>query len=285
MRKKILTCLFVLICLQIFIFNHAHAATNDNLPDKVTLAANRMRYDSNTGDFLADGNVTITAGDFKITAPVGSGNIDKQILNFSKGITASGQWLGDKISLKSGNVSVSLSGIPTCKFNNGVSGGFGTMILEADKLTITGAGGFEKNSRNKNDTQTKFWLVNVDKLEDSSRGVTFSAGSVEGILKNGELHNMTAKNGVHLKGKPKGQNQTVTLKGDSALYSLSRGSIVVSGHVVATQGGRTLKSDSVVYFPDQNRVEALGGVSKKRNGSVQTGQAEITIDLRRERNN
>ncbi len=255
------------------------------MPDKATLAANRMRFDSNTGDFLADGNVTITAGDFKIVAPVGSGNIDKQILNFEKGITASGLWLGDKINLKSGNVSVSFAGTPTCKFNNGVFGSFGTMKLEADKLTITGAGGLEKNSRNKKDTQTKFWLIKVNKLEDLSRGVTFSAGAVEGVLKNGELHSMTAKNGVHLKGKPKGQKQVVTLRGDSALYSLSRGSIVVSGHVVATQGGRTLKSDSIVYFPDQNRVEALGGVSKKRNGLVQMGQAEITIDLRREREN
>ena len=32
------------------------------LPDKATLSANRMRFDSQTGDFLADGNVTIAAG-------------------------------------------------------------------------------------------------------------------------------------------------------------------------------------------------------------------------------
>ena len=156
--------------------------------------------------------------------------------------------------------------------------------MEADKLTISGAGGFDKKPKN-NDNQTKFWLTNVKKLEDLSRGMTFTAGAVEGVLKGGELHSMTAKNGVHLKGKPKNQKQAVTLRGDSALYSFARGSIVVSGHVVATQGGRTLKSDSIVYFPDQNRVEALGGITRKRGKKNQTGQAEITIDLRREREN
>ncbi|MBQ3377466.1 MAG: hypothetical protein IJG62_04265, partial [Synergistaceae bacterium] len=32
-------------------------SAKDNLPDKVSLSANRMRFDSQTGDFLAEGNV------------------------------------------------------------------------------------------------------------------------------------------------------------------------------------------------------------------------------------
>ena len=73
---------------------------------------------------------------------------------------------------------------------------------------------------------------------------------------------------------------------DNALYSLARGSVVVSGHVVAVQGGRTLRSDSVVYFPDQNRVEALGGLTRRNDGgTVSADRAEITIDINRERKN
>ena len=154
------------------------------------------------------------------------------------------------------------------------------MKLDADKLTITGAGGIAKPT--KTDSQTKFWLVNARNLQDTSRGITFTAGSIEGIVRNGNLYSMTAKNGIYLRGKPKNNGAAVTLKGDNALYSLQRGSVVVSGHVVANQGGRTLKSDSIVYFPDQNRVEALGKVTHKKDGTVSTSRAEITIDLTKE---
>ncbi|MBQ3377232.1 MAG: hypothetical protein IJG62_03075, partial [Synergistaceae bacterium] len=43
------------------------------------------------------------------------------------------------------------------------------------------------------------------------------------------------------------------------------------------------KSDSLVYFPDQNRVEAMGGLVSRRDGSVDTERAEITIDLSAEK--
>ncbi len=155
------------------------------------------------------------------------------------------------------------------------------MYLDADRLTLTGLGGFTTPSGD--DRQTKFWLVNAKNLEDRSRGITFGAGAVEGSLRGGELHDMTAKKGVWIKGRPKTNEAPVSLRGDSALYSVARGSVVVSGHVVAVQGGRTLRSDSIVYFPEQNRVEALGGLTRKTNGEPTTERAEITIDLSRER--
>ena len=169
---------------------------------------------------------------------------------------------------------LSFANVPNARFQNGVKGGIGTMYLDADRLTLSGTGR----------TQTKFWLVNAKNLEDRSRGITFGAGSVEGTIRGGELHELTAKKGVWLKGQPKAKEDPVSLRGDNALYSAARGgSVVVSGHVVAVQGGRTLKSDSIVYFPAQNRVEALGGLTKKKNGEAETQRAEITIDLSREK--
>ena len=280
MARKISVFMAVILCL--YFASLCYALDDSSMPDQATLSANRMRFDAETGDFLADGNVIITAGDLKLTAPEGSGNVDKRIVNFDKGITASGKWYGDKVNLKAGKVSLSFSDIPSCKFLGGVKGSMGTMKLDADRLTITGAGGIDKPSGN--DTQTKFWITKAHNLEDSSRGLSFGADSVEGLLRAGDLHELTAKKSVWLKGRPKSQEEAVTLKGDNALYSLARGSVVVSGHVVAVQGGRTLKSDSVVYFPDQNRVEALGGLTRKtQGGAVSSDRAEITIDLSRER--
>ena len=276
MTKKFLASLIIFLSLC----SVSHAL-DENLPDKATLSANRMRFDSQTGDFLADGDVKITAGELNVNAPVGTGNVDRREVNFERGITAKGKWMGDKVDIKAGRLLLSFADIPNCRFQNGVKGGVGTMYLDADRLTLTGLGGVDKPSGN--DRQTKFWLMNARTLEDRSRGITFGAGSVEGSLRNGELHDMTAKKGVWLKGRPNSQEAPVSLKGDNALYSVERGSVVVSGHVVAIQGGRTLRSDSVVYFPDQNRVEAIGGMTKKKNGEVTTERAEITIDLSRER--
>ena len=275
--KKLLLSMIILLC-SCF----PSLAIDERLPDTATLSANRMRFDAQTGDFLADGNVTITAGDLNVNAPVGSGNVDRREINFDEGITASGKWYGDKVDLKAGKLLLSFADVPSCKFQGGVRGGFGTVRLDADRLTITGAGGI--TTPTPQDRQTKFWVVNVRSLQDTSRGLSFGATSVEGILRGGELYDITAKKGVWIKGKPNAKEETVSLKGDNALYSLERGSVVVSGHVVAIQGGRTLRSDSIVYFPAQNRVEALGGYTrKKQGGTVSADRAEITIDLTRER--
>ncbi len=277
MTRKI-SALIIILCIAV----PCYALDGSTMPDQATLSANRMRFDAETGDFLADGNVIITAGDLRLTAPEGSGNVDQRIVNFDKGIIASGKWYGDKVNIRAGKVSLSFADIPSCKFLGGVKGSMGTMKLDADRLTITGAGGVEKPSGN--DTQTRFWITNAHNIEDSSRGLSFGAASVEGLLRAGDLHELTAKKSVWLKGRPKAQEAPVTLTGDNALYSLARGSVVVSGHVTAVQGGRTLKSDSVVYFPDQNRVEALGGLTRRtQSGAVSSDRAEITIDINRER--
>ena len=274
--KKLLITLIILLCLC-----HTCLA-EDQLPETATLSANRMRFDAQTGDFLAEGNVTITAGELRVTAPIGSGNVDRREVHFDQGITASGKWYGDKVDIKAGKLLLTFADIPSCKFQNGVQGGFGTMKLDADRLTITGAGGITDPTPQ--DRQTKFWLVKVRNLEDTSRSLSFGADSVEGVIRNGDLYDLTAKKGVWLKGKPNSREDAVSIKGDNALYSLQRGSVVLSGHVVAVQGGRTLKSDSIVYFPDQNRVEALGGLTRKTDsGAVSADRAEITIDLTRER--
>ena len=280
MTRRISACIIMILCSCITL--PCYALDSSAMPDQATLSANRMRFDAETGDFIADGNVIITAGDLKLSAPEGSGNVDKRIVNFDKGIIASGKWYGDKVNLTAGKVSISFADIPNCNFIGGVKGSMGTMKLDADRLTITGAGGVDKPSGK--DTQTKFWITKAHNIEDSSRGLSFGADSVEGFLRAGDLHELTAKKSVWLKGRPKSQEEAVSLKGDHALYSLARGSVVMSGHVVAIQGGRTLRSDSVVYFPDQNRVEALGGLTRKVEGSsINSDRAEITIDINRER--
>lgn len=276
-KNKILTGIALSLCL---IAPAVYALDDDDLPDTATLSANRMRFDAQTGDFLADGDVKILAGDLSVEAPTGSGNIDRREVNFDKGITASGKWQGDNINLRAGQLALSFNEVPTCNFRNGVRGGYGSMKIDSDSLMIVGIGGFQEPTAA--DTHTRFIIANVRNLEDSSQGLTFSANSVEGMLMNGEVQELEADKKISIKGQPKAKGEAVSLKGDHAVYSNERGSVVVSGHVTAVQGGRTLKSDSVVYFPAQNRVEALGGLTREKDGVVSADRAEITIDLSRE---
>jgi len=48
------------------------------------------------------------------------------------------------------------------------------------------------------------------------------------------------------------------VQGDSALYSLERGSLVVSGNARAIQGEQKITAESLVVFPESRRIEAKG---------------------------
>ena len=255
------------------------AAGGENLPDKASLSANRMRFDSGTGDFLATGNVVIRVDGLTVVSPRGTGNVERREVLFDEGVTASGDWQGDRVDLRTGSLELSFGEPPSCRLDKGVRGGVGTLVLDADRMTLIGRGGLA--GAEGQDRQTKLWLVNVRRLEDRSKGIAFGAGSVEGLLQEGVLVSMTARSQVWIEGRPNSAGDAVSLRGDRAIYSEDRGSVVLSGNVRAVQKGRTLTSDSLVYFPDQNRVEAIGGVTSQSD-VASADRATITIDLSRE---
>ena len=111
-------------------------------------------------------------------------------------------------------------------------------------------------------------------------GIAFGAGAMEGLIRDGVLVSMTAKSKVWIEGRPNRTGDAVSLNGDKAIYSEERGSVVLSGNVRAVQKGRTLTSDSLVYFPEQNRVEALGGIVSQ-SGVASADRATITIEIPR----
>mgnify|MGYP000953079619 CR=1 FL=1 len=284
MRRAVLFAALPLVFFAFFTIggrgiSEAAAADSDGLPDKASLSANRMRFDSKTGDFLATGNVVIRADGLTVVSPRGSGNIERREALFDEGVTASGDWQGDRVDLRAGSLALSFGESPSCKLDRGVRGSVGTIALDADRMTLIGRGGL--SGAGEGERQTKLWLVNVRRVEDRSRDIAFGAEAVEGRLRKGVLVSMTAKSQVWVEGRPNSGGDAVSLRGDRAIYSEERGSVVLSGNVRAVQKGRTLTSDSLVYFPDQNRVEALGGIVS-RSGTASADRATITIDLSQE---
>jgi lipopolysaccharide assembly outer membrane protein LptD (OstA) len=243
------------------------AAFATELPDEAQLSADRMRFDSRSGDFLATGNVLIRSGGLTITAPRGVGNVQNKDVYFSEGIVASGDWQGDRVSLKAGTIELHFTPPPAYTAAGGVKGDVGKISIDADSLHMKG---------------TDISAVNVRRFEDREAGITFGAEDVKGTLEGGILTALTARRKVRLQGRPRRSGDAVDIRGDMAVYSVERGSVVLSGNVRAVQKGRTLTAGSVVYFPANNRVEALAGV--RVDGTVVSrDRATITIDLKQEK--
>lgn len=239
------------------------AVESAELPDEARLSADRMRFDARTGDFLANGNVVIQVDGLNVHAPRGTGNVKQKEVRFSEGIVASGDWQGEWVDLKAGTIALSF-GQPAYTVEKGVVGSLGKLRIDADSVSLKGA---------------HLTALNVRRLEDREAGMVFSAKEVQGTLKNGVLVDLTAKKDVRLQGRPNKGGDTVDLRGDMAVYSVERGSVVLSGNVRAVQKGRELTSQSVVYFPQNNRIEALGGVGEDGTKLPTT----IIFDLKQEK--
>jgi lipopolysaccharide export system protein LptA len=234
-------------------------AADDNLPDQAQLSADMMFFEADSGEFSASGNVVIHADGVTFHAPRGTGNVKSREVHFSDNITVSGVWRGDWLDLSAGNVSFFFSQTPTYIAEGSVSGVLGKLYIDVDKFYMKGA---------------DFSALNVRRFEDRELDVAFGAASVSGVVDGGVLTTFTAEGDVWLNGRPNAVGDAVDIKGDKAVYSLERGSIVMSGNVRATQKGRALDAGSLVYFPDSNRIDAYG---------AHGAPASIKIDMNLER--
>jgi lipopolysaccharide assembly outer membrane protein LptD (OstA) len=225
-----------------------------------------MRFDSRSGDFLAAGNVIIQVDGLTVRASRGTGNVEAKEVHFTEGIAASGDWRGDKVDLAAGSISLYFAQTPTYIAEGGVKGRIGSIFVDADKFYMKGS---DISARG------------VRRLENRAMDVAFGAESLQGVLLDGQLTSLTARDKVWLRGRPNAGGETVDIRGDAAVYSIERGSVVLSGNVRATQKGRTLSSQSIVYFPANNRLEAIGGVVRDGK-NTDAKPARITIDLKQE---
>ena len=226
---------FILICLLCL---PAHAAM-----DQISLTSDTMQYDIEAGHFYAEGNVTIKGRDMTIIATHADGRVDNRIFNLSGNITITGTWNEDNVRLSAVSATAEFNEQPVYTLESGISGTFGNISIDCDYLQMVG-----------DDIMAR----NVRRLHDQKAGIVFSAASMKGKMNKGELAQAEGEGNVVIKGTPGRGGSMVELRGRRALYSIARGTIVVSGGVSAIQNRRTLNADSLVYFPATNRIEAIG---------------------------
>jgi lipopolysaccharide export system protein LptA len=246
MKKYVVYLAFLLVLLC----SYAEAAT-----DKVSFSSDTMQYDFQAGRFYAEGNVTIKGRDITIVATMANGDINSKAFNLSGNITIDGTWNGDNIRLSAMSATAEISEKPTYTLESGIYGSLGKLAIDCDYLKIVGDDLLAKK---------------VHKLQDQKTGVTFSAENVKGKIDNGELTQAEAEGNIIIKGSPNKSGGVVELKGRKAIYSVERGTIVVTGGVIAKQNKRTLTADSIVFIPAINRIEAVG---------TQGGRPRITVDI------
>ena len=224
--------------------------------ETVSFTSDTMRYDFKAGLFYAEGNVTIKGNDLTIIATHANGDINGRTFNLSGNITINGMWNGDNVNLSAMSATAEIRERPIYTLESGISGSVGKITIDCDFLKMDG-----------DDILAKI----VHRLQDGKSGVTFAADNITGKIKEGELMQAEADGDIIVLGSPSKSGGTVELRGKKAIYSVERGTIVVSGGVTAKQNRRTLRADSIVYIPDANIMEALGG------------RPRITVDIDDER--
>ena len=246
-----------------------------------SLSADDIRYDTNTGDAFAKGNVVIVKDRAVIKGAEADGNTEKEILRVrgnvdgkfpDEGVTLKSDrasWTGDSTKKTDGTFeaqgNVKLTREPKDWLNadyvrwqmgtknywakGKVNGVLDNRVINSDEFTRI------------ND---KFWAREVRRYEDKVKKFALSAKSVEGRIAEDpqtgdeDMTEMVAEKNVIFDYIDK-EGKKTKITGNKAVYSKARGTVVVSGNTKAVRSdGKTVTADTMVMHEDTKVVEAKG---------------------------
>ncbi|HOO63485.1 MAG TPA: hypothetical protein PK364_06150, partial [Synergistaceae bacterium] len=97
----------------------------------------------------------------------------------------------------------------------------------------------------------------MQRFEDAREGVRLGAPVLEGRLEGEDVTEVIASGGVVM--ETLGSRGTpVRITGEKCIYSLARGTLVISGGAFAKQGDRTVKAENLVFRLATRVIEAKG---------------------------
>jgi lipopolysaccharide export system protein LptA len=242
--------------------------------NEATLTADSMSYDPGDGSLSAVGNVHFKRPDGELFGDRGRGSVngsgfemhghvrgtfDAESLTVaceSITLVTEGKKPARRRIISSGDVVLTRKGdrlsarvvewemgSSNYKAAGAVLGKFTAYSVDADEVSREGS---------------RFSALNLRKYEDLRQKVTISASKAEGLLnKNNEIVELTSNGSVLLTMTDSGGEMT-RITGDRGVFSVDRGTIVVSGNSRVVQKGRSLVAESIVYHMDTRRVEAIG---------------------------
>jgi lipopolysaccharide export system protein LptA len=211
--------------------------------EELRLTSEKMRYDSETGNFWADENVKVTRGTISATSKRAEGNMNSKTFTMLDSVHVFGTWMNEPIDMKGNVLSGQFGDIRAYFMEGAVKGSWGARDVDTDRMEMTG---------------DKFAARSLRRYADKVEGYVLSCNTLDGMIENGAIASFTALGNVHVVFTPKDGGNPTDLKGDKAVYSRSKGQLVVTGNVTALQKGRSLKANNLIYHTVQNTVEATG---------------------------
>lgn len=238
----------------------------------VNLTADSMRYNPDSGEIKAFGNVHIKRPDGELFGDSGSGNSNGR--EFELRGNVKGHFVSDDVDISCDFLKLSSTGTAPVRREATASGDvlltrasdrISAMRLSWEiggvKYSAAGSvlGDFETYSIDADEAGRdgeKFWAVGVRRYEDMERGIAMSANKIDGITDGDRIVELVASGSVVMDSRDdKGKPSRVT--GNKGVFSVARGTLVVSGNATATQEGRRLIAGNIVYYLDGGRIEAL----------------------------
>ena len=231
LSRSILSLFLVLCCFL-----------SPSLAEDLQLTSEKMRYDSETGMFWAEGSVKLVRGSLTATSLKAEGNVNGKDFAMTGDVHVFGSWEGEKMDMRGDKLSGTFEEPRGYVFEGKVKGFWGPRQVDGDRLEWRGE---------------RFSGTKIRRYSDSREGYVLECDAIDGNTANGEVSEFVATGNIHFVSASKDRAPT-DLRGDKAVYSKAMGSLVVSGNVAAVQEGRSLKAETLVYFPEKNRIEASG---------------------------
>lgn len=238
----------------------------------VNLTADTMRYNPDSGEITAQGNVHLTRPDGELYGDSGFGNSNGR--EFELRGSVRGHFTSDDIDISCAYLKLSSEGttpvrrivaasgdVLLTRSADKISAGMLTWHIDGEKYSASGnvLANFEAYSIDADEAgrdDEKFWANGVRRYEDIQRDFTLSASQIDGLISDGRISELVASGSVTMHTHDeKGVPSHVT--GNKGIFSVARGTLVVSGNATVTQQGRRLHAGNIVYHLDSGRIEAL----------------------------
>ncbi|MDR1965949.1 MAG: hypothetical protein LBQ36_04515 [Synergistaceae bacterium] len=240
---------------------------------EATLTADSMKYDPATEAITVNGNVHLRDKDGEIFGDSGFGAVDGSTFELYGNIRGKFTDKGGRVvniiceaaAMKAQEAGHLLAASGDVKLTRGaetLTADFVTWNTEGERYSAMGdvLGDFAEyfiDADAASRDEGKFSASGIRKFSEHARKIDMSANSATGTIKDNEVTEMIAEGKVVVT-MPDKKGVTTRVSGNKGVYSLARGTLVISGNASATQTGRSLKSENIVYFIDTGNIDALG---------------------------
>ena len=236
------------------------------------LTADTMQYNPDTGEIHARGDVHLFRPDGELFGDTGQGNANGR--DFEMRGNVRGTFTEDDLDIVCAYICLSSEGTDPVRRTITASG---DVVLTRDEDRITASYLSWSMDREgytaRGDVLGNFRFYHIDadeaardgddfsargvrRYEDHERNMTLQANRVNGKLAEGRVAELIADGNVVMD-SPDDTGKMTRVTGNRGVFSVARGTIVISGNAIVTQDGRRLHAGSIVYHLDTGRIEAL----------------------------